>query len=162
MRPQGDYILNTVATNLAAKYLPKVKSDTEKAELALMSFLMGAVSEEFDRAAHRRIEENQALRALFSQSLSTVKDDGLKARLKVAIKKKEGTDCRVSSLDQANCEFVELLIELHAHIETIDDEKSRDVEKSIWQELKNYAKRREFRMWEISQTILLEARKASG
>jgi hypothetical protein len=160
MRPQGDYILNTVATNLATKYLPKVTSDNERAELALMSFLMGAVSEEFDRAAHRRIEENLALRKLFSQSLPAVRDDSLKARLETAIKKEE-TDWRISSLDQSNGELVNLLIDLHAHIETLDDEKSREVEKFIWQELKDYAKRREFMMWEISQAMMQEVRKAS-
>ena len=161
MRPQGDYILKTVATNLATKYVPKVDSDSEKAELALMSFLMGVVSEEFERVAHRRMEENNSLRKLFSKSLSAVKGDGLRARLE-ATSKEEETDWRISSLDKSNCELVELLIELHAHIETLDDEPSRKLESAIWEELKNYAKRREFMMFEISQAMLLEARKGPG
>lgn len=158
MRPQGDYILNTVATNLLAQYVPKMDSDDERAELGLMSFLLMAVSEEFDRAAHRRMEENRALGKLFMESLPVVKDDGLKNRLETA-SKKEVSDWRISSLDKSNCELIDLLIELHEHIETLDDENSRKLEKAIWKELKAYAKRREFMMWELSQAMLLEAQK---
>jgi hypothetical protein len=161
MRPQCDCILNTVGTNLAMKYLPKMESDTEKAEIILMSFLMGIVSEEFDRAAHRRIEENNALRKLFSEWLPIVKQEDLKTRMESALKKGE-TDWRISTLDKLNCELLELLIELHSHVETLDDENARNMERAIWEELKNYTKRRDFTIFEKSQAMLLEARKASG
>jgi hypothetical protein len=158
MRPQADVILKSVGTNLLTKYVPKLGSDNERAEVALMAFLMGAVSEEFDRAAHRRIEENTALRKLFAKSFPVVKDDELKTRLEDASKEKE-TDWRVSSLDKSNCALIELLIELHAHVEMIGDDQSRDLEKDIWEELKGYARRREFMTWELSEALLLEARK---
>ncbi|MEE8399244.1 MAG: hypothetical protein V3S89_09580 [Desulfobacterales bacterium] len=156
MRPQGDYILNTVATNLITRYVPEMVSDHGKAELGLMSVLLMAVSEEFDRAAHRRIEENRALGKLFAESLPVVKDDDLKHRLETA-SKKETTDWRISSLDQLNCEQIELLIELHAHIETLADEEARTLEAAIWQELKDYSRRREFMLWALSQAMMAAA-----
>ena len=158
MIPQGDYILKTVAENLITKYVPRMDSDNERAEMALMAFFMGVVSEEFDRAAHRRIEENLALKKLFSTSLPVVKDNALRTRLEEASKEEEA-DWRISSLDKSNCRLVELLIELHTHIETLDDENSQILEKAIWEEMKHYAGRREFMMWELSQEMLLAARK---
>lgn len=160
MRPPADMILRSVGMNLLTKYVPKLGSDNERAEVALMSFLMGAVSEEFDRAAHRRMEENMALRELFAKSLPLIRQSELKTRLQEASKTVD-RDWRVSSLDKSNCALIELLIELQAHIETIGDDTAADLEKDIWEELKHYAKRREFMIWELSEALLVEARKAS-
>ena len=158
MIPQMDVILKTVGTNLLTKYVPKLDLDNEKAEMALMAFLMGAVSEEFERAAHRRIEENMALRKLFNKSLPEVKDENLRSKLKKASEEVE-TDWRISSLEKSNNAMIELLIELHCHIESFGNEETKNLEKDIWEELKNYSKRREFMTWELSESLLLEARK---
>lgn len=161
MRPQVEYILETVKTNLATKYVPQIASDVEQTELILMSFLMEVVSEEFDRAAHRRIEENNALRKLFSESLAIVKDDDLKTRLEAA-SKKEASDWLISTLDKLNCELLELLIELHAHVELLEDEKAAQMEKAIWEELKNYTNRRLCTAFEKCYEMFLEAKKSSA
>jgi hypothetical protein len=129
--------------------------------MALMGFMMLAVAEEFDRAAHRRMEENLELRKLFSKALPTVENETLKPGLAAASGEME-TDWRISSLDKSNNALIEQLIELHAHIETVENENARILEKEIWDVLKNYAKRREFAVWELSQAMLLEARKAQG
>ena len=156
MRPQGDHILRTVAMTLATKYLPGIESDHGKSELGLLALLMGAVAEEFDRAAHRRIEENTALRKMFSESLSVVEDDALKSRLKEASEKTED-DYRVSALDQSNCELQEVLIELHCHIETLKSEDARKMDEAIWEEMENGTKRREFMIWEMANAMLASA-----
>ena len=160
MKPQADYLLNTVAANLATKYVPKMAADNEMAELTLMSLLMGAVSEEFDRAAHRRIEENLALKNLFVKSLPVLNDEDLKTRLEAAINEKE-SDWRISTLDKATYALIELLIELHAHIEALDTKDSQKLDQAIWAELKNYSRRREFAIWELSEAMKMEAQKAS-
>jgi hypothetical protein len=161
MRPQGDYILKTLAQGLVTNYVPKMTSDNDKAGMALMAFMMLAVSEEFDRAAHRRVEENLELRKLFSRALPTVEDETLKSDLAAAAVEME-TDWRISSLDKSNNALIELLIELHAHIESVENENARILKKEIWEVLKRYAKRREFKVWELSQAMLLEARKDPG
>ena len=158
MIPQMDIILKTVGMNLLTKYVPKLDLDNERAEMALMAFLMGTVSEEFDRAAHRRIEENMALRKLFIKSLPVVKDENLRNKLHKASEEVE-TDWRISSLNKANNDMIELFIELHCHIEIVGDEETKSLEKDIWEELKNFSKRREFMTWELSESLLSEARK---
>jgi hypothetical protein len=129
--------------------------------MALMAFMMLAVAEEFDRAAHRRVEENIELRKLFSRALPAVEDETLKSGLAAAGGEME-TDWRISSLDKSNNALLELLIELQAHIESVENENARLLKKEIWEVLKKYAKRREFAVWELSQAMLLEARKAQG
>jgi hypothetical protein len=160
MRPTCQNILNSVGMNLITRYLPKASSDSEKADFILKAFLLGAVAEESERAAHRRVEENEALRKLFSESIPIVQDSDLKSRLASASKTKD-TDWHISVLDKTNNHLLELLIELHAHIEELDDEGSRRFLKKIWEALKDYCKRREFKLWETSQAMLLEARKNS-
>jgi len=143
MRPPGDHILRTAATTLANEYIPGMDAEHKKSGLAYLTFLLMNVSEEFDRAAHRRVEENRALRKLFSGSLPAVEDPDLKSRLKKAAETTED-DYRISALDELNCELQDLLIDLHAHVETLEGEEARDIENAIWQELEEWTKRREF------------------
>jgi len=156
MRPQGDHILRTVATTLATEYIPKMDTEHEKFGLVFSAFLLGVVSEEFDRAAHRRIEENHALRKIFSASLSVVEDQDLKNRLQEAAGRTED-DYRISALDKLNCELQDMLIGLHAHVETLEGEKARNIEKTIWQELEQGTKRREFSTWDLAIGMIAAA-----
>ena len=161
MRPHADYILRNLATKLAMEYAPKMDVEQDRYGLAISAFLMGAVSEEFDRSAHRRIEENRALRKIFSESLAVVEDEELKARLREYAGKTE-EDYRISALDQLNCELQEVFIELHDHVETLEGEDARNMEESIWQELERWTKRREFSTWEVATTIMTAAVQAEA
>lgn len=120
---------------------------------------MAVVSEEFDRAAHRRIEENNALRKIFKDSLPVLKDEDLKRRVKEASERIED-DYRISALDKLNCELQEVLIDLHANVETLEGGDARRIEEQIWQELENWTKRREFMVWELANAMLAAASKA--
>ncbi len=156
MRPQADQILRTIATTLITQYLPGIEKENEKTELGLSALLMMVVSEEFDRAAHRRIEENNALRRIFAESLPAIKDDDLKRRVREASEKAED-DYHMSVLDKLNCELQEVFIELHTHIEAIEGEGARHINEAIWTELENWTKRREFTIWEMAFAMLTKA-----
>ena len=156
MRPEPDQILRTAATTLITQYLPGIEKDHEKTDLGLSALLMMVVSEEFERAAHRRIEENKALRRIFAESLSVIKDDDLKKRVKEASEKVED-NYHMSVLDKLNCELQEVLIELHTHIEALEGEGARNINEAIWVELENWTKRREFTIWEMAFAMLTQA-----
>ena len=156
MRPQADHILRTTATTLITHYLPGIEKEHERYELSLSAFLMMVVSEEFDRAAHRRIEENHALRRIFAESLPVIKDDELKKRVKEASEKAED-NYHISVLDKLNCELQEVLIELHTHIEALEGEGARNMNEAIWTELENWTKRREFTIWEMAFAMMTKA-----
>jgi NTP pyrophosphatase (non-canonical NTP hydrolase) len=149
----SDHILKTVGATLATEYLPNVVKDHERLGLFLSIFLMGAVAEEFERAAHRRIEENNALRKIFLQSLPVIEDQDLKSRLRKAAGRTED-DYRVAALDKLNCELQEALIDLHSHVETLEGDGARAIEKTIWRELEEWTKRREFSVWEMAMGML--------
>ena len=156
MRPQGDLILRTVATNMLSKYLPGIGTEQGRSDFGLMALMALLVAEEFERAAHRRIEENNAFRNLFKDALPVVKDDDLKRRIIEAMEKTED-DYRISALDKLNCELQEVLIDLHAHIETLEGDDARKTEEAIWKELENWTKRREFMIWQLAAAMMMSA-----
>ena len=161
MRPPCDHILRTLATVLATKYLPTFESDHARAEISLTALTMGVVSEEIERGTHRRIEENNELRRIFKQAMPVVQDENLKKRLMDASEKKE-VDFHTSALDQLNCELLAVLIDLHAHVEDLDSEDGRNLNKLIWEEVEKQVKRREFMTWEVAEMMLASAMEAPG
>jgi hypothetical protein len=156
MRPQCDHILRTLGMVLATKYMPMLETDHARAEMGLTALILGVVSEEFERVAHRRIEENTEMRKIFKQAVSVVTDDGLKERLAEASEKTE-TDFHTSALDQLNCDLQEVLIELHTHVEDLEGDTARELEEAIWLELEKRVQRREFMTWEVASAMLAAA-----
>lgn len=153
MSPLCDQILKTVAATLATEHVPNASTDHERLGLVFSMFLLGAASEEFDRAAHRRVEENRALRKIFSESLSVIEEPNLRNQLREAAETTED-DYRIPALDELNCALQETLIELHAHVETLEGEKARAVETTIWRELEEWTKRREFSIWDMAMAMM--------
>ncbi len=154
MRPSGEHILQTVASALMTEYVPAMTTDKAQAELGLSALLIGVVSEEMERGTARRVEENKELRGLFSESLSVVQDEDLKTRLSKAAEGEE-TDYRVSALDKANCDLLELLTEFHGHVEGLEGEGARAAEEAIWNARENWTSRREFATSEMFIHMLL-------
>ena len=143
MRPEADHILKTVAMTLGMKYLPMLDTEHAQSNMGLTAMMLGMVAEEFDRAAHRRIEENRELRKIFSAAVTVVTDEDLKKRLQAASENKTN-DYTVKTLDKLNCELLEVLIDLHAHVEELEGEDARKINDAIWDEMEKAVKRREF------------------
>jgi hypothetical protein len=156
MRPPCDHILRTLGMVLATKYMPLLETDHARAEMGLTALILGVISEEFERVAHRRIEENREMRRIFKNAVSVATDMDLKKRLAEASEKTE-VDFHTSALDQLNCELQKVLIDLHAHMEDIEGAEARDMEETIWQELEKRVQRREFMTWEVAATMLTAA-----
>jgi hypothetical protein len=154
MRPSCETILQTVANALMNEHMPAATSEKAQADFGLSAVLIGVVSEEFDRAASRRIEENDEVRRLFSEFLCVVEDERLREQMRASTEGGEG-EYRISSLDKENSELLDLLIELHSHVELLEGENARRAEDAIWQVLENWTKRREFTANEVFTQILL-------
>jgi hypothetical protein len=146
MKPEADKYISTMAGSLLMNFMPSLCTHMEKKTMTQMAFVMMAAAEEFDRAASRRIEENQHLRRLFSEAVPVVRDQGLIERLEKASNSTE-EDFKVSALDKINQEFRALFIDLHRHVETIENEKAAALEKKLWIELAASVKRREYALW---------------
>ena len=120
---------------------PEIRSGYAQSSALVAGMVLQAASEEWDRAAARRVEENDALRALFRDARSTGENAALAERLDEAAAGAD-TDLHLSALDRSNDALRALLIELHAHVEELAGDAARDVESRIWSELRRSTERR--------------------
>ena len=141
MKPGVDIYLEELRRALTQDFAPRLPTSFEQSALARHAVLLGAVTEEFDRAASRRIEENRALRVLFSDAAKAIPDSNLCSRLR-AISESEERSLAVRDLDASNCELRRLLVELHEHVEQLAGAEARSLEEAIWRELVGSTERR--------------------
>lgn len=141
MKPDPTVYLNELSRLLAAEVAPRLPTTWEQAIVTRQSLLLQAAAEEFDRAAQRRVEENADLRKLFTAALPIVTDAQLHARLKAA---SESVDpgLLVSQLDASNRRLRSLLVNLQAHIETLQTPLAIQFDTLIWQALSRSTVRR--------------------
>jgi hypothetical protein len=120
---------------------PNVAPSYRQASTLAAGVLLISVGEELDRIAERRIAENAALREIFRDAMAAVTDAALRARLDEAAGGAEA-GYRISQLDAANDRLRALLIELHAHVESMAGDAARRIEARIWGELAASTERR--------------------
>jgi hypothetical protein len=141
VKPEPSHALERVMQALFTELMPAVQPSYRQASVAMHAMLLGAIREEMDRAAARRVEENCALRALFADASAAVEDAALGTQLREAA---AGADesLLVPELEASNRALRVLLIALHAHLETLRGDAARRVEAAIWQELVRSTERR--------------------
>jgi len=143
VKPDVGTVLDVVAGKLLVEIAPAVEAGYKRNSVALTGLLLGMVREEWERGAARRVEENAALRALFGRAARVVTDSGLRARLESAAATREQSYL-ISELEKGNQVLRALLIELHAHVESLATPQARALEDEIWRELVTSTERRRF------------------
>jgi len=141
MKPDIPVALQKLAGLLLLEVAPAVGVDYLQRNTGLTAIMLQVVAEEFERAAARRVEENGALRALFRDAAPVVSDAGLRERLEAAAAGADA-DLRVSALEAANASLRAILVELHAHVESLGSPDARRVDDAIWAELRRSTDRR--------------------
>lgn len=141
MKPDPQRLLEQLAATLAADVMPNVQPRYRQTSVALLAGLALAAREELERGAARRAEENAALRVLFAHAAPVVADAELARRLRDASAGRDAS-LRISALDAANQRLRALLIELHAHVETLATPQASALDAAIWAELVASAERR--------------------
>jgi hypothetical protein len=141
VKPDVSEMLAQAAQTLLVDVAPRLGAEYEQRSVAILAMLLPAVSEEFDRAAARRVEENAAMRRLFADSKPVVRDPGLRARLDEAARGAEAS-LSIGALTAANEALRGLLVDLHAAIEGLSTPAARALEERIWAELRASTERR--------------------
>ena len=141
MKPDPQRVLEQTAAQLGGEILLAVQPRYRQAGVGMLAGLLGAIREEFDRAAARRVEENAALRALFARGADVASDAALAAQLRAAAATRDDS-LLVPALDAGNQQLRALLIALHAHVETLATPAARDLDAAIWRELAASTQRR--------------------
>ena len=144
MNPTVDRFLQVAAVHLMTGTAPAL-AGYEQSTVTTLGALLLAVSEEHERAAARRVEENSALQALFTRAADALGDAALGARLRDAAGL-EAPSLRVSDLQAHNDRLRGLLIELHASVEADESAAARAIEAEIWDELRQSTERRRISM----------------
>jgi hypothetical protein len=141
VKPDVDRLLEVAAVDLIGKIGPALPTPYEQSTTAALGALLLATREEFERGAARRIEENRVLRGLFAESLGAVEDGDLRPRLENAAHGAD-EDFTIGGLEAANAALRGLLVELHAHVETLDTPAAQRIDEAIWSELVASTERR--------------------
>ena len=148
MKPEVDFVLRSVMEKLLTEIAPAIGDAYVRSNVEVIASLMAPAAEEYDRAAHVRAEENEAMRRIFRDAAPEVPDVGLRVRLEAAAAERDAS-LRVSELNAANDRLRALLIEVHALVETGDEEWARRTNQAIWDELSASAKRRAISFWPL-------------
>ena len=140
MRPEVTLVLEEHAKRLAERIVPQL-TGFDANSVAMISFMLQMTAEEFERAAARRVEENQAIRAILREAAAVVTDPALVARLGALAQSKD-EDLRITPLEAANNALRGALSDLHAHVEMRSDGAARKINETIWSELRLSVERR--------------------
>jgi hypothetical protein len=136
MRPPVPLVAAGFATRMSEEFVPRLQGFSAN-NAAMMSAMLQMVSEEWDRAASRPVEENRIIRAILRRAAAVLGDASLLAHADGT-----DTDLRISSLDAANDALRRILTDVHARIENAQGPQARDVERAIWDELRASVERR--------------------
>ena len=136
MRPPVPLVAAGFSTRMSEEFVPKLEGFSAN-NAAMMAAMLQMISEEWDRAASRPVEENAAIRAILRRAAELLGDEGLRTRA-------AGTDAdlRISSLEAANDALRRTLTDVHARIENTVGPEARELERVIWEELRASVERR--------------------
>jgi hypothetical protein len=150
MKPSVTAVLSALSGLITREVSPALGDTYLSEQVQRAAALLGAAGEEFDRAAARRVQENQAMRRLFGRAVGLVAglDPTLAGALTDAAQGSDLDDLRVSRLDAENQRLRTLLIALHAWAETepAPSPQVRELLTDIWAELRASTERRTLSM----------------
>ena len=143
MTPDVGTVLNGIARSLMFEIAPELQSAYAGMTIQLTAGLLMMVNEEFDRAASRLVEENEAMLGLFADATPLVGDGELRDALRAETERGGGPSFQVSALRERNRALRGVLVRLHEHVETLDVPEARAIEQRIWAELAASTRRRQ-------------------
>ncbi len=143
MTPNTRAIISDLAQRMGMVYAPDLKSPYLAGSAGLTAAVLMMVAEEGDRTAHRLVEENRAIRAIFRQAAGLPAPAALAEQLKT-LAAGDDADLHVSALQASNDRLRRALTDLHAYVEGETGEAARAIETAIWRELSASTDRRAF------------------
>jgi hypothetical protein len=143
MTPNTRAIVADLAARMGGVYAPDLKSPYLAGSAGLTAAVLMMVAEEGDRSAHRLVEENRAIRAIFKGAAALAPPAPLAESLK-GLAAGDDADLRVSALQAANDALRGALVDLHAFVEGEAGDAARAIEAAIWRELSASTGRRAF------------------
>lgn len=143
MNPEVNEVMGILAGKLVVDVVPHIADEYVQKDVQLMSILLMAMAEEYDRAAEIRFLENEDFKAIFAEAAQHILDEPLHDRLTQAGAPEEAS-LRVSDLNASNKRLRALLVELHPIVENSSEDWARDLNQKVWKAIRASAERRAF------------------
>jgi hypothetical protein len=134
MKPDAHDVLAYLTELTLTQIAPKVQPPYLAGTLGMIGTALAVLTEEWDRCAHRLVEENHAIRALFRRAETLTLEAGLAGELR-ALAGGEDDDLHISALDAGNAALRSALIRLQTAVEARDDAPATALNDLIWAEL---------------------------
>jgi cytosine/adenosine deaminase-related metal-dependent hydrolase len=136
MRPAVAPVAAFLATRMSLEIAPKLEGFSAS-NAGMIGAMLQMMSEEWDRAASRLVEENAAIRLLLRRAAEVLGDSSFGSAAAG-----DDADLRVSSLDAANDMLRRNLTAAHERVEGCNGADARALEAAIWDELRASVARR--------------------
>jgi hypothetical protein len=141
MRPEIPNVFEVFAADLMSRVMPEVTPIYHQGTISMVAIMFVIAGERWDTAASWRVEENDSLREIFRDSIDVIADRDLKERL-TKLSETRDDDLRIAALTASNSAMRAAVIELHRHVESIQNRDARRIEAAIWRELSKSTERR--------------------
>jgi hypothetical protein len=138
MKPPVAPVAAFLATRMSQEIAPKLEGFSA-GNAGMIGAMLQMMSEEWDRAASRLVEENAAIRGILRRAAAVLGDDSLNVAAEG-----DDADLRISKLDAANDALRRTLADTHARVEESAGSDARALEAAIWDELRASVARRRF------------------
>ena len=141
MLPDVDEILNALFGRILFSVIPYVEDEYAARDASVLGVMLTLCAQEYDRAAHTRVEENNAMRALFKKAASRVENTVLAEELtkKASL---QAESLKISDLNATSQSLQKTLIKLHAYIEEQSTPWAEEMDKEIFVFLREMAQGR--------------------
>lgn len=149
MKPDPQRVIYGMMASLTRDIGPEVQTPFGQQTVGLTAMVLSLLAQEWDRAAARLVEENAAVAELLGRSRVVVRDAALHERIDAALERAPGRNYRLSVLQAENDVLRALLIELHASVEKTAGEAAQELDKLIWDELRESTRRRHFERFPV-------------
>jgi hypothetical protein len=133
--------LRGVLYTLRERVCPELEDGFAQEAARLAALVLSISANDVDGAVAVRAAENAVMRQIFGGAQTTVTSRDLSVRLEQAARSTD-PGLRISELDRENDRLRLLLIELHAHCETLDTEAGRTACRNIWRALADFEQAR--------------------
>ncbi|AWZ01229.1 hypothetical protein RHODOSMS8_01694 [Rhodobiaceae bacterium] len=134
MKPNVQTVMMRSFERILTDIAPHLSSEYAVGSSSVIGLMMFQTATEFERAADIRVQENAAMRDIFSGAVSVLPKGDLRTRVEGAASSSDPS-VKISELDEANDALSTLLIELQAHAERMEGAPARKLETQIWEEL---------------------------
>lgn len=145
MKPDVDFVLRVGGQTLLTQVMPQIEGSHFQGATFLISVLLQAAAQEYERGADRRMKDIQEMRGLLTQALPMLQGQPLQPAVQSVLAQRE-CSLLISELDRVHSALSAVLIQMQAWLEERSDAPALALEAAVLDHLVASAQRAELKM----------------